>query len=59
MNQKAGKIVFRRNGVFVGKGYHSGGLFVLNVTSDVVNRNASSSVTLLRLWIYGIVDLDM
>jgi len=42
VNQKAGKIVILRNGVFVGKGYRSGGLFVLNVASDVVNGNASS-----------------
>ena len=42
VNQKAGKIIILRNGFFVGKGYRSGRLFVLNVASDVVNRNASS-----------------
>jgi len=42
VNQKAGKIVILRNGVFVGKAYRSGGFFVLNVASDVVNGNASS-----------------
>ena len=43
VNQKAGKIIILRNGVFVGKGYRSGGLFVLNVASDAVNENASSA----------------
>ena len=43
VNQKAGKIVILRNGVFVGKGYRSGGLFVLNVAFDAANGNASSS----------------
>jgi len=42
VNQKAGKIIILRDGVFVGKGYRSGGLFVLNVASDAVNGNASS-----------------
>jgi len=43
VNQKFGKIIILRNGIFVGKGYRSGGLFILNVASDVVNGNSSSS----------------
>ena len=43
VNQKAGKTVIFHNGVFVGKGYRSGELFLLNVASDAVNGNASSS----------------
>ena len=54
INQKAGKIIILRNGTFVGKGYRSGGLFVLNVNSDTINGNTSSaylteSVDLLSL----------
>ena len=43
VNQKAGKIFILRNGVFVGKGYLSGGLFILNVVSDAVNKDAFTS----------------
>jgi len=43
VNQKARKIIIIRNGVFVGKGYRSMWLFVLNVASDAVNENASSA----------------
>jgi len=43
VNQKAGKLIILRNGVVVGKGYCSGGLFVLNVASDAINENASST----------------
>jgi len=45
VNQKAGKIIILHNGVFVGKGYPSGGLFVLNVVFDAINENASSAYT--------------
>ena len=53
MNQNVGKIAILRNGVFVSKGYCSGGLFVLNVASDVVNENASTSTYIaesVNLW---------
>jgi len=52
VNRKPGKIIILRNGVFVGKGYRSGGLFVLNVASDAVNENASSAyiVESVDLW---------
>ena len=53
VNQKAGKIVILRNGVTIGKGYRSGGLFVLNVASDAVNGNASNSAYIVEsvdLW---------
>jgi len=53
VNQKAGIIIILRNGVFVGKGYRSGGLFVLNVASNDVNGNASSSAYIAKsvdLW---------
>ena len=43
VNQKAAKIIILHNGVFVGKGYRSGGLFVLNIASNAVNENASSA----------------
>jgi len=42
VNQKVKKIVILRNGAFVGKGYRSWGLFVLNVAYDIINENASS-----------------
>ena len=32
-----------RNGVFVGKGYRSGGRFILNVASNAINGNVSPS----------------
>ena len=53
VNQKVGKIIILRNGVFVGKGYRSGGLFILNVASNDVNGNASSSAYIaesMDLW---------
>jgi len=59
VNQNAEKIVILHNGVFVGKSYHSGGPFVLNVTSDAANGNASTSFILLSLWICVMVDLVM
>ena len=43
VNRKAGKIIILHNGVFVGKGYRSGGLCVLNVASDAISGNASCS----------------
>jgi len=58
VNQKGGKIVILRDGVFVGKGYRNGELFVLNVVFDAVNKDASTSA-LLSLWICDMVDLDM
>jgi len=43
VNQKVGKIVILRNEVFVGKGYRSGGRFILNVASNAINGNVSPS----------------
>ena len=43
VNQKAGKVVILRNGVFIGKGYRSGGLYVLNIAPNNANEKASSS----------------
>jgi len=37
------KVVISRNRVFVGKGYLNGSLFVLNLTSETLNGNASTS----------------
>lgn len=45
------KVVITRNGEFVGKGYLSGGLFVLNIVE--MNDNASSSAYIIEsldLW---------
>ena len=39
---EADKIIISRGGDFVGKGYLSGGLFVLNIVQEIVN-NASIS----------------
>jgi len=53
VNQKAEKIVILHNWIFVGKGYCSGGLFVLNVTADAANGNASTSIYIAKsvdLW---------
>jgi len=36
------KVVISRNGVFVGNGYLNGSLFVLNLASESLNRNAST-----------------
>jgi len=43
VNQKVGKIVILYNVVFVRKGNHSGGFFVLHAAFDAVNGNASTS----------------
>jgi len=37
------KVVISHNGVIVGKGYLNGSLFVLNLASKTLNRNASTS----------------
>jgi len=37
------KVVIFRNRVFVGKRYLNGSLFVLNLTSETLNGNASTS----------------
>jgi len=53
VNQKTGKVMILRNGVFIGKGYHSGGLYVLNITSDNANETPSSSAYIaefVNLW---------
>jgi len=47
------KIIILRNGVFICKGYRSEGFFVLNVDSDAVNGNTSSSAYIaesMDLW---------
>lgn len=45
---EANRAVLTRNGEFVGKGYLADGLFVLNVASEIINKNASSSAYLLE-----------
>ena len=42
--QEAGKVVVMQDGDFVGKGYCSGGLFVLNAAMQVNNEIAVNSV---------------
>ena len=42
------KVVISHNGVFVGKGYLNGRLFVLNLASDTINENASSSTYIVE-----------
>ena len=42
------KIVISHNGVFVGKGYLNGRLFVLNLASETINENASSSTYIVE-----------
>ena len=42
--QEAGKVVIMRNGDFVGKGYRSGGLLVLNAVAQINNETAANSV---------------
>ena len=37
------KVLISRNGFFVGKGYLNGSLFVLNLTYEILNGNASTS----------------
>ena len=37
------KVLISHNGVFLGKGYLNGSLFVLNLASKTLNRNASTS----------------
>jgi len=37
------KFIISHNGIFVGKGYLNGSLFVLNLASETMNENASSS----------------
>jgi len=51
--QEAGKIVIMRNWDFVGKGYRSGGLHVLNAAAQVNNETATNSVYIVEsvdLW---------
>jgi len=43
-----GKVVISHNGVFIGKGYLNGSLFVLNLTSETMNGNASSSAYIVE-----------
>jgi len=53
--QEAGKIVIKRNGDFVGKGYRSGGLLVLNVVAQINNETTANYVYIAEsvdLW-YG------
>ena len=53
VNQKDGKVVILRNGVFIKKGYRSGGLYVLNIASDNANEKPSSSAYIVEsvdLW---------
>ena len=42
------KLIFTRNGNFVGKGYYSDGLFVLNVFSVIYNNASTSSSYLIE-----------
>ena len=47
------KVILSKNGVLVGKGYCSNGLFMLNVLNVIMNESASSSayiVDSLDLW---------
>ena len=47
------KVVISHNGVFVGKGYLNGSLFTVNLASEIVNENVSSSayiVESINLW---------
>jgi len=37
------KVIISHNGVFIGKGYLNESLFVLNLASETMNENASSS----------------
>jgi len=51
--QEAGKVVIMRNGNFVGKGYHSGGLLVRNAAAQVNNETAANSIYIaesVNLW---------
>ena len=51
--QEAGKVVIMRNGDFVGKGYRSGGLLVLNAAVQVNNETTANSVYIVEyidLW---------
>jgi len=42
--QEAGKVITIRNGDFVGKGYRSGRLLVLNLAAQVNNEITANSV---------------
>ena len=42
------KVIITRNNDFVGKGYLSGGLFVLNTVSPAINKISSSSAYLMK-----------
>ena len=47
------KVVISRNGVFVGKGYLNGSLFVLSLASETLNGNVSTSAYIaesIDLW---------
>ena len=47
------KVVISHNGIFVAKGYLNGSLFVLNLASETMNENASSSAYIAKfvdLW---------
>jgi len=57
--QEAGKVITIRNGDFVGKGYRSGRLLVLNLAAQVNNEIAANSVYIADLLICGMVGLDM
>ena len=51
---EADKIIISRGGVFVGKVYLSGGLFVLNIVQEIVNNasisNSAYIVDSINLW---------
>ena len=51
---EADKIIISRGGDFVGKGYLSGGLFVLNIVQEIVNNasisNSAYIVDSINLW---------
>ncbi|KAH6783227.1 hypothetical protein C2S52_008186 [Perilla frutescens var. hirtella] len=42
------RVVISKNGEFVGKGYLSDGLFILNVVSELVNENSSASAYIVE-----------
>jgi len=47
------KVVISHNGIFVGKRYLNGSLFVLNLASETMNENSSSSAYIAKyvdLW---------
>ena len=51
--QEAGKVVIMRNGDFVGKGYRSGGLLVLNAVAQINDETTTNSVYIVQsvdLW---------